>query len=124
MEVIQVEGSTQVILAVQLVIELAEPDILIGKPGVGAEDRLGIRIRRRALGRRNRRHAGLRKCRAADVADGVDLPRAVIGKEVEEPVLDDRTAHASAELLLLVHGLGIVAQGLLDRIESVERRIA
>ena len=50
-----------------------------------------------------------RRCRDSDSSCRIerlaDLAEAVIGEEVEQPVLHDRTAYRSAELLLLVRGL-------------------
>ena len=40
------------------------------------------------------------------VEDAADLAEAIVGEEVEEPVLDDGAADGAAELLLLVDGLG------------------
>src|SRR5438876_9373482 len=109
---------------VHLVIQLAERYVVIGKAGIGAEDRRGVTVRQRALRGGQLRRARLGKLRRAGVADRVDLPRTIVGEEVEKPVLADRAAYAAAELLLLVHRLRVIAGGLLDRVEGVQCRIA
>src|SRR5579862_776217 len=81
-------------------------------------------IRRRALSRAHRRRASQRECRKTGIADRIHLPRSVVSKKVEQLVLDDRTAHAASELLLLMNWLRIVAERFLKRIQSVQRRIA
>src|SRR6202012_846304 len=58
------------------------------------------------------------------VSERGDLAEAVIGEEVKEFVLDERTAGAAAELLLLLDGLGEVIVGLAEGVEGVERGIA
>ena len=84
MEVVEVERRADVVLRVQLIVELAEGDVLVRE--ARERRRAGtwqIGVRRRAIA------AGITaRCRAAGnfdaagVADRVDFARAVVGEEV------------------------------------------
>ena len=83
MEVVQIEGSAQVIGIVQLIVQLPETDVLIGKTRKSAQLRTEEMIRRRALGCRYRSRATQREGRKTGVADRIHLPGAILGEEVE-----------------------------------------
>ena len=63
---------------------------------------VGVMIVRAAGGAGGRERDGV----GVGVEDAADAAEAVVGEEVEEPVLDDGAADRAAELLLLVDGLG------------------
>ena len=122
-EVIEIEGTVNLVLLVHRVVQLAESDVLTLKSREGAEIANDISVGRRAGGRRDRRQAGLRIGAAAGIRDGIDLARTVIGQKIKQLVFDNGPAHAGAKLLLLVNRLGIDALRFLQRVEGVQRRI-
>ena len=83
MEVIQIEGSAEMIGAVQLVVQFPEPDILIGKTRKGAQLRTEEMIRRRALGCQHRVRTRQWEGRKTGVADRINFSGTIIGKEIE-----------------------------------------
>src|ERR1700686_1004346 len=101
MEVVQIEGSAQMIGTVHLIVQLPEPDVLIGKTGKSAQLRTKEIIGRGALGCRHSVGATQGEGRKTGVADRIHLARTIVGEEVEQFVLDDRPAYAASKLLLL-----------------------
>ena len=113
--VLEVELRADVVAGVGLPVEAGEVDVLLQVTGGGGLLAGEEGFDRVALGGGDGGGADVAQHRGDGggrrVEQGVDLAEAVVGEEVEELILDNRSADGAAELLLLVDG-GVRRKGL------------